>query len=68
LREAAGHSPRLVSVPPAAVKAVIVAAGQRQLWDRIGRDLVASSAKLQSAGWSPQIQTKAGLRAMVEGA
>jgi nucleoside-diphosphate-sugar epimerase len=67
LREAAGHSPRLVSVPPAAVKAVIVAAGQRQLWDRIGRDLVASSAKLQSAGWSPQIQTKAGLRAMVEG-
>lgn len=66
LREAAGRSPRLVSVPPAALRAIMVAAGRRQLWDRVGRDLVASSAKLQSAGWFPQIQTKAGLRAMVE--
>lgn len=66
LREAAGQSPRLVSIPPIAVKAITVASGQRQLWDRIGRDLVASSAKLQNAGWSPQIETKAGLRAMVE--
>lgn len=66
LREAAGHSPRLVSVPPAVVRAIIVAAGRRQLWDRIGRDLVASSEKLQAAGWSPQIQTRMGLRAMVE--
>ena len=61
-----GRSPRLVSVPPAALRAIMVAAGQRQLWDRVGRDLVASSAKLRSAGWFPQIQTKAGLRAMVE--
>jgi nucleoside-diphosphate-sugar epimerase len=66
LREAAGHSPRLVSVPPVAVRAIIVAAGQGQLWDRIGRDLVASSEKLQAAGWSPQIQTRKGLRAMLE--
>lgn len=66
LREAAGHSPRLISIPPVAVRAVIVAAGRPQLWDRIGRELVASSAKLQEAGWSPQIETKAGLRAMVK--
>ncbi|HKH02090.1 MAG TPA: NAD-dependent epimerase/dehydratase family protein [Bradyrhizobium sp.] len=66
LREAGGHSPRLFSIPPDAVKAIIVAAGHRQLWDRIGRELVASSDKLQAAGWSPKIETRAGLRAMVK--
>jgi nucleoside-diphosphate-sugar epimerase len=63
LRGATGHSPRLLSVPPVAVRAIVVAAGQRQLWDRIGRDLVASSTKLQNAGWSPQVETRVGLRA-----
>jgi nucleoside-diphosphate-sugar epimerase len=66
LRAAAGQSPRLFWVPPAAVKAIVVAAGHRQLWDRIGRNLVASSAKLRAAGWSPQVETKAGLSAMVK--
>jgi len=65
LREAAGKPPRLVSIPPAAVKAVLVAAGRQSLWDRIGRELVASSAKLQKAGWSPKVETRAGLRAMM---
>ncbi|THD49792.1 MAG: NAD-dependent epimerase/dehydratase family protein [Bradyrhizobium sp.] len=65
LREAAGHSPRLVSIPPTAVKAMIVAAGRQPLWDRIGRELVASAEKLQKAGWSPKVETKAGLRAMM---
>lgn len=65
LREAVGQSPRLVSIPPAAVKAVLVAAGRQPLWDRIGRDLVASSAKLQEVGWSPKVETRAGLRAMM---
>ncbi|MGO8909496.1 MAG: NAD-dependent epimerase/dehydratase family protein [Bradyrhizobium sp.] len=66
LREAAGQSPRLVSIPPAAVKTVLVAAGRQPLWDRIGRELVASSAKLQKAGWSPKVETRAGLRAMMD--
>ena len=65
LREAAGRSPRLLPVPPLVVRAMIMAAGRQSLWDRIGRELVASSDKLQKAGWLPQIQTKAGLRAMV---
>ncbi len=65
LREAAGNSPRLIRVPPSAVRAMITATGRQGLWDRIGRELVASSANLQKAGWSPQIETKAGLRAMV---
>jgi nucleoside-diphosphate-sugar epimerase len=65
LREAAGKPPRLVSIPPVAVKAVLIAAGRQSLWDRIGRELVASSAKLQKAGWSPKVETRAGLQAMM---
>jgi nucleoside-diphosphate-sugar epimerase len=66
LREAAGRPPRLFPVPPLAVRAMIMAAGRRSLWDRIGRELVASSDKLQKAGWIPKIDTKTGLRAMVK--
>lgn len=65
LREAVGRSPGLIPVPPLAVRAMLVAAGRQSLWDRIGRELVASSANLQKAGWSPQVETKAGLRAMM---
>jgi nucleoside-diphosphate-sugar epimerase len=65
LRAGAGRSPWLVPVPPSVVKVVVTAMGRRELWDRMGRDLVASPAKLQAAGWSPQTETKAGLRAMV---
>jgi UDP-glucose 4-epimerase len=66
LREAAGRSPGLVPIPPIVVRAMILIAGHRPLWDRIGRELVASSAKLQKAGWSPQIETSAGLRELVK--
>lgn len=65
LREAAGRPPRLISVSPRAVRAIVIATGRQALWDRIGRELVASSANLQRAGWSPQVETKEGLRAMV---
>ncbi len=65
LREGAGRSPRLVPVPPFAVKALVTAMGRSELWDRVGRDLVASPAKLLAAGWSPLTGTRDGLRAMV---
>jgi UDP-glucose 4-epimerase len=68
MREAAGRSPRLVPVPPLAVRALIIATGRQSLWDRIGRDLVASSADLQKVGWSPQVETRDGLRSMVKAA
>ncbi|MBR0688851.1 NAD-dependent epimerase/dehydratase family protein [Bradyrhizobium manausense] len=66
MREASGRTRNLVPIPPAAVRALVFAAGRRGLWDRIGRELVASSADLQSVGWSPRVQTKDGLRAMVQ--
>jgi len=65
LREATGQPPRLVSISPAIIRPMVVAAGGHQLWNRIGRELVASPAKLEEAGWSPQIETKTGLCKMV---
>jgi nucleoside-diphosphate-sugar epimerase len=65
LREGAGTSRWLFPVPPLAIKVAVTAMGRPELWDRIGRDLVASSARLQAAGWSPQTRTQDGLRSMV---
>jgi nucleoside-diphosphate-sugar epimerase len=66
LRQGAGRSPMLVPMPPSAIKMLLTAVGRLDLWDRIGRELVASSAKLQQAGWSTRIETKAGLAAMMK--
>ncbi|WP_197489446.1 NAD-dependent epimerase/dehydratase family protein [Bradyrhizobium sp. DOA1] len=66
LREAAGRPRNLFPVPPIAVRAVVIVAGRQSLWDRIGRDLIASSTDLQSIGWSPRVQTRDGLRAMMK--
>lgn len=68
LRRAAGRSPNLVPVPPLLVRALVIAAGRQSLWDRIGRELVASSADLQKVGWSPRVETREGLLAMVKAA
>jgi UDP-glucose 4-epimerase len=65
LRQAQDRSPGLVPIPPSVVWALIMVAGYPSLWDRIGRELVASSAKLQSMGWSPRVDTRTGLSSMV---
>jgi nucleoside-diphosphate-sugar epimerase len=66
MREAVGRSSRLISVSPSAIKVLITAAGRGELWQRIGRELVVSSAKLENTGWRPQIETKDGLGAMMK--
>lgn len=65
LREAAGRSPLLIPVPPLIIKVLLLALGKEHLWDRLGRSLVASSGELQELGWSPTVETKAGLRTMM---
>ena len=65
LREAAGRSPRLVSVPPAGVEGDH---GRRWTAATLGPRSAGISWPVRQnykAGWSPQIETKAGLRAMV---
>lgn len=66
LREAAGRSRLLIPFPPSIIKILLLALGKEDLWNRLGRSLVASSAELQALGWSPAIETKAGLRKMME--
>ena len=66
MRKAVGRSSRLISVSPSAIKALITAAGRKELWQRIGRELVVSSEKLENAGWRPQIETKEGLGATMK--
>ena len=66
LRRAAGKPPLLVSVPPFVFKGIISLVGKSALWDRMAGELVASSEKLQRAGWFPPIETRAGLSAMMK--
>jgi UDP-glucose 4-epimerase len=66
LRDAAGRRRNLLAVPPAAVRALLMMAGRSLIWDRIGRDLIASSADLQEVGWRPRVTTRDGLCAMMK--
>ncbi len=68
LREASGRPANLIRVPPTVIRALITAAGHKSLWDRIGRELVANSGELHKLGWSPHVETRAGLAAMVKAA
>jgi len=68
LREAHARRPGLVPIPPSVIRGVLKLAGREMLWDRIGRDLVVSTAKLQKTGWKPFVRTEDGLRAIAIGA
>nr|WP_228747805.1 NAD-dependent epimerase/dehydratase family protein [Bradyrhizobium sp. BR 10289] len=65
LRGAAGRAPNMIWVPSGILKFVMLSLGRGRLWDRIGRDLVASSEELQQIGWRPLVDTRAGLEAMM---
>lgn len=68
LRAARGHSPRLFTISPNLIGALLKVAGREALWDRIGRELVVSPGKLKLAGWRPRVKTAEGLRAMMRAA
>jgi UDP-glucose 4-epimerase len=65
LRRARGQSPRLVHVPPAFVRLALSLVGLRNLWARIGDELVVDTSKLVSLGWRPAVDTYRGLAAML---
>lgn len=62
LRAAQGRSPKLLSISPTLIGRLFKLFGCVALWDRIGRELVVSSRKLEAAGWRPQIKTIDGLK------
>jgi nucleoside-diphosphate-sugar epimerase len=65
LRRVHGRRPGLVYVPPALFRLALIVAGQRNLWERIGDDLVVDTSKFTSLGWRPPVDTCDGLAAMV---
>lgn len=57
LRRAENRRPNLLPLPPRLIEMALKAIGRGDLWQRIGNDLVASSAKLLASGWRPRTDT-----------
>ncbi len=68
LRAGAGRSPGLLPVPSPLLRLAMKAMGRDDEWQRLGGTLVADPGKLIAAGWTPPINTMAGLREMVQAA
>jgi nucleoside-diphosphate-sugar epimerase len=64
LRAGIGRSPFLVPVPPALIGLAAGAMGRNEEWQRVGGGLIADPSKLIAAGWTPSVETRAGLAAM----
>jgi UDP-glucose 4-epimerase len=66
MRSALGRRPGLFPVPEGLLKMALRAVGKQDWIDRLCSPLVASSAALESLGWSPRIETNDGLAALVQ--
>jgi UDP-glucose 4-epimerase len=64
LRSGLGRGPGLLPVPPALIGLVAKTMGRDEEWQRLGGGLIADPSKLIAAGWTPSVETKAGLAAM----
>jgi UDP-glucose 4-epimerase len=64
LRSGLGRGPGLLPVPPALIGLVAKTLGRDEEWQRLGGGLIADPSKLVAAGWTPSVETKAGLAAM----
>jgi nucleoside-diphosphate-sugar epimerase len=68
LRAAIERPPRLFRFPQWWLASSLRMVGQGDLWRRLGGSLVASPAKLITAGWRPAVATGDGLTAMMRSA
>lgn len=66
LRAGLGRSPRLFNLSPKLFSSSLTLIGQRNLWERIGGELVVDPSKLLSVGWQPLKATLDGLKAMAQ--
>jgi len=64
LRKAQGRRPGMFYVPPVLLRAGL-AVSRRDLWQRMGGDLVVDTGKLQALGWRPAVDTYDGIVAMM---
>ena len=67
LRDNLGRKPRLFAVPPKLFALTLSVLGQRELWQRLGGELIVSAAKLRLAGWNPTVDTANGLKTLTQG-
>jgi nucleoside-diphosphate-sugar epimerase len=65
LRKALGRRARLFYFPPTLLRLALVLIKRRELWARIGEDLVVDTTKLRTLGWRPVVDTYEGIIAMM---
>jgi nucleoside-diphosphate-sugar epimerase len=65
MRAGVGRRPGLVPVPEWMITSALRAAGKTEWIDRLCSPLVVSSAALESRGWSPRVESAAGLAALM---
>jgi nucleoside-diphosphate-sugar epimerase len=65
LRKALGRRARLFYFPPTLLRLALVLIKRRELWARIGEDLVVDTTKLRTLGWRPAVDTYEGIIAMM---
>lgn len=65
LRQGLGRKPGLVPLPLGPLKAALLLAGRRGVWDRIAGDLVADVSALKGTGWMPPETTAEALAAAI---
>jgi len=61
MRDALDRKPRLLNIPPDAMRWLITTLGRQSAWQRIAGDLVVSTAALESSGWQPSETAEAGI-------
>lgn len=64
IRHGFGRGPGLLPFPPALIGAGLRLLGRGEMFERLAGGLVASPAALTRLGWSPPVETRAGLAAL----
>lgn len=67
LRVAMGHRAALISAPSSLIRFALASTGRNRMYDRIAKELIVDTGKIQSMGWQPDVDIYEGLRAMVRG-
>ncbi len=65
MREGLGKPPHLVKVPSGAVKRILKSFGREADWERVSGQFVVDISKLLATGWTPQVETHAGIVQMM---
>jgi UDP-glucose 4-epimerase len=67
MRAGLGRRSGLLSVPPSLIGAICRLAGRQEIFARAAGSLVASPAALMRLNWTPAVETRAGLAALMRG-